>query len=172
MKDPHFRMLLGRTPLLAGVAADARQELVDAFLAHPFEAGEPILQAGAGGRTLGVLVEGRACVQARRDDRAFTVEVLEAGALFGEIAFFDADQPRTADVVAETRGVAALLPYAEYQHLVRVENPAAAVLEKAVLDVLAARIQATDAKLAELLDANRRGSFFTALRRLFGPRSA
>lgn len=172
MKDSHFRTLLARTPLLAGVAADARQGLVDAFLPHPFEAGEPILQAGRSGRTLGVLVEGRALVQARRDDQAYTVEALEPGALFGEIAFFDADQARTADVVGETRGVAALLPYAEYQHLVRVENPAAAVLEKSVLDLLARRIQTTDAKLAELLDANRRGTFRSALRRLFGPRSA
>jgi CRP-like cAMP-binding protein len=172
MDASQFQTLLGRTPLLAGVAADARDGLLQAFLPHPFAAGEPIVRAGSEGRYLGVLVEGRALVQARREDHAWTVEVLEAGAVFGEISFFDAQQARTADVVGDTAGVAALLPYADYQHLVRVESPAAEVLEKRVLDLLAARIKVTDGKLAELLVANRQGTFRSALRRMFGGRRA
>lgn len=167
-----FETLLGRTPLMAGMDTGARGDLVDRFVAHPFTAGEPILRAGSSGRHLGVVVEGRALVQARREARAFTVETLEAGAVFGEMAFFDGQLSRTADVIGATQGVAALLPFAEYQLLARDAHPAAEVLEKAILDLLAHRIQTTDDQLAALLSASRAGSFFPSLRRWFRSRRA
>lgn len=148
-----------------------RAAVAEHFVAHPFAAGEPIIRAGDAGRHLGVLLSGSAVVQARREDAAYTVELLQPGRIFGEVAFFDAQSPRTADIVGTTAGVAALLPYAAYAELVRQGSPAAEVLEKNVLDLLGHRIQATNDKLAELLEATRRGSFLETLRRLIGGRS-
>lgn len=160
--------MLTRTPLFSGLEPDARETLASCFTPHAFERQELLFRAGDGGRYLGVLLEGKALVQARLDDRAFTVEVLEPGAVFGEIAFFDPQMSRTADVIGDTRGLAALLPYSEYHQLVRAESPAAEALERQVLSLLARRLKSTDDKLAELLQATRQGGFLKALGRLFG----
>jgi len=165
-----FEASLMRSPLLSGLDAESRASLVKRFVAFPFQAGEPIIRAGDAGRHLGVLIDGMAVVQARRQDRAFTVEMLEPGRVFGEIAFFDAQSPRTADIVGTTNGTAALLTFQSYAELVRLQDPGAAILEKNVLDLLGRRIQATNDKLAELLEATQRGTFLDTLRRLLGGR--
>lgn len=165
-----FETSLMRSPLLSGMDNEARVSVVSRFTAFTFRAGDPIIRAGDAGRHLGVLLDGRAVVQARREDRAFTVELLEPGRVFGEIAFFDAQSPRTADILGTSDGTAALLSFKDYADLVRIQDPAAAVLEKNVLDLLGRRIQATNDKLAELLEATRRGTFLDTLRRLLGGR--
>jgi CRP-like cAMP-binding protein len=170
MQRTQFETLLKRSPLLAGVDPVAREQLSARFLAHPFQAGEPILRAGDPGRHLGVLLEGSALVQARRDDRAYTVELLETGRVFGEMAFFDPQSPRTADVVGTMAGVAALLPWSVYEELVRAGDPAAEVLERAVLDILSRRLASTNERLGELLEATRQGTFMSTLRRILGVR--
>ncbi len=171
MDRNHFETLLKRSPLLAGMDYSVRDTLASRFVQHPFLAGEPVIRAGDTGRHLGMLLEGNAIVQARRENQAYTVEILEPGRLFGEIAFFDAQSPRTADVIGTMPGVAALFPYRAYDELVRVGDPAAEVLEKNVVDILSKRIQATNERLAELLEATRQGTFLATLRRLFGVRS-
>ena len=107
-------------------------------------------------------------VQARRADHAFTLEKLEAGRVFGEMAFFDSQSPRTADIIGTSHGTAALLPFHAYAEMVRQEDTGAAILEKNVLDLLGQRIQATNDALAELLEATGRDSFRDTLRRWFG----
>lgn len=170
MDRAHFDALLLRTPLLSGMDLDAREGLAPRFLPHPFGPGEPILRAGDPGRHLAIVLEGSAVVQARKDDQAYTVDVMEPGAVFGEIAFFDPSSPRTADVIGKEAGVVALLPWSAYEELARRGEPAAVVLEKAVLDLLAKRIQRINAKLADLLEATRDGSWLAALRRFIGVR--
>lgn len=165
-----FESALMRSPLLSGMDAESRASVVQRFIAFPFKAGEPIIRAGDDGRHLGVLIEGSAVVQARRDSRAFTVEMLEPGRVFGEIAFFDSQSPRTADIVGTSNGTAALLTFRSYAELVRLQDPAATVLEKNVLDMLGRRIQATNQTLAELLEATRKGTFLDTLRQFFGGR--
>lgn len=166
-----FETALMRSPLLSGMDPQSRALVVKRFVAFPFRSGEPIIRAGDAGRHLGVLVEGAAVVQARRDDRAYTLEMLDSGRVFGEIAFFDAQSPRTADIVGITNGTAALLSFGDYDEMVRLQDPGAAVLEKNVLDLLGRRIQTTNDKLAELLEATRRGTFLDTLRRLIGGRA-
>jgi len=170
MNRIHFNNALKRSSLLAGMEATTRDALVSRFVAYQFESGEPIIRAGDEGRHLGVIIAGAAVVQARRKDRAFTVEILEPGRVFGEIAFFDAQSSRTADIVGTSKGTAALLSFDVYADLVRLGDPSAEVLEKNVLDLLGRRIKATNDKLAELLEATRKGTFLDTLRRLIGGR--
>ncbi len=170
MNRINFNNELKRSTLLAGMDATTRDSLIGRFEAYEFQPGEPIIRAGDVGRHLGVLIAGTAVVQARREDRAFTVEILEPGRVFGEIAFFDAQSTRTADIVGTSKGSAALLSYDVYADLVRMGDPGAEVLEKNVLDLLGRRIQATNDKLAELLEATRKGTFLDTLRRLIGGR--
>ena len=165
-----FDKALRRSTLLAGMDSTSCDAIVPRFAAFSFEAGEPIIRAGDDGRHLGVVIHGEAVVQARRNSQAFTLERLGPGRVFGEIAFFDVHSPRTADVVGTAAGTAALLPFDVYAELVQAGHPAAAVIEKNVLDLLGRRIQVTNDKLAELLEANRQGTFLDKLRAFFGGR--
>jgi CRP-like cAMP-binding protein len=67
-------------------------------------------------------------------------------------------------------GVAALLPWSVYEELVRAGDPAAEVLERAVLDILSRRLASTNERLGELLEATRQGTFMSTLRRILGVR--
>lgn len=171
MQRAHFDALLLRTPLLAGMDLASRDRLVSQFVPHPFAAGERIVRAGDPGRHLAIVLDGTAAVHARTEDQAFKVDVVGPGEVFGEIAFFDAESPRTADVVAETDGLVALLPWGAYEALARAGDPAGEVLEKAVLDLLSRRIQRINDTLGEMLEATRDGSWLAALRRFIGVRS-
>lgn len=171
MERAHFDALLLRTPLLSGMDLESRDRLAPHFIPHPFAAGEPILRAGAPGRHLAIVLDGQAAVHARKDTQSYKVDVLGPGDVFGEIAFFDADSPRTADVIGEQPGVVALLPWSAYEALARVGAPAGEVLEKAVLDLLSRRIQRINDTLGDMLEATRDGSWLAALRRFIGVRS-
>ena len=167
--DRHtFESALMRSPLFSGMGAESRAAIVKRFVVFPFRSDDPIVRAGDAGRHLGVLLDGTAVVQARRSDHAYTLEKLDSGRVFGEMAFFDAQSPRTADIIGTSHGTAALLPFHAYAEMVRLEEAGAAILEKNVLDLLGQRIQATNEMLAELLDATGRDSFRETLRRWFG----
>lgn len=168
MKRPLFDALLSRAPLLSGMDLASRDRLVPCFDPRPFSDADRILRAGSSGRVLGVLLEGHLEVQARDGDQVLTVDVLGPGDIFGEISFFDGQSPRTADVVGREDGLVALLPWNEYDALARLEDPAVEVLEKAILDLLARRIQRINGTLDELMLATRDGSWLGALRRFLG----
>lgn len=159
--------LLRTTPLLAGLDRAAQDALVWRFRPLSFEAGDELLRAGTEGSELMVLLDGFAEVYARADDKRYLVAILEPGSILGEISFFDRTRERTADVVAATRGTAALLPRAVYDELLEDENPAAESLERAVLQAVSLRMQYTNETLAELLDTHKSGGLLTHLARLY-----
>lgn len=170
MEQSQLSAHLAAAPLLAGLPPDSRASALRRFRARPFAKGQSLLRAGDSGRELGVLLTGSALIQARRNDRAFTVEVLEPGQLFGELGFFDPAATRTADVVGSADGLAAVLSFADYEAMLAEGDPAVEHIERAVLELVGNRIQATSARMAELLQANQRGDLFSTLRRLFGLR--
>lgn len=172
MERSGFDTLLAQSSLFAGLGVHGRDSLLRCFSPLAFDAGDPLIRAGDVGRTMGVVLTGRAVVQAREGDRAFTVERLEAGAVFGEMSFFDPEALRAADVIGDEPGVAALLPFAGYAALARDGSAGAAALEKNVLELLAKRVQSTDGRLAELLESTKQGTFMSTLRRFFGVRSS
>lgn len=168
MDRPTFDSALMRSPLFSGMDGQSRAAIVPRFFTFTFRPDDPIVRAGAAGRHLGVMLAGTAIVQARRSEQAYTVEHLEAGRVFGEMAFFDPQSPRTADIIGTSHGTAALLPFHTYAQMVRDEDPGAAYLEKNVLDLLGRRIQATNQTLAQLLESTGPDSFLDTLRRWFG----
>jgi len=145
---------------------DVADALSSEFSTQKFTRGEAIIRAGDSGRALGVILEGHAAVVARQEDQVFRLATLPAGTIFGEISFFDAQSPRTADVIGVTDGVAALLPATAYERFVAEGHAAAELLEKNVLHILAGRIQGTNNTLAELLHS-RGGGLLAGLARFF-----
>lgn len=147
---------------------ETREAVIGCFTAHTFDAGQPLMLTGEDGHHLGIILRGAVEIEVRRDDQALAVARLEAGDIVGEMSFFDPQLARTADVIGVEPGIVAMLPYTVYQQLVRDTAPAAEVLEKNVLDILSLRMKATNQRLAELLEANKRGGLLSALARLFG----
>jgi CRP-like cAMP-binding protein len=88
---------LSRIPLFDGLSDERRAELAAWFEVGEFEAGKRLTHEGSVEYGFLVLDEGRARVE--RDGQV--LKVLEAGDVFGEMAFFS-DGRRNADVVAET----------------------------------------------------------------------
>jgi len=138
------------------------------FAVQSFARGEALLLAGQQSRFLGVLLEGAASVQARKDSAALTLEELGPGDVFGEGGFFDPDTARTADVVARSACKVALLPWPIYLRLVQAEDRAVAVMERNLIGLVAERMRSTDGRLAGLLEAADAGTWLDALKRLFG----
>lgn len=170
MEHSQLSTLLAAAPLFATLNVRDRADAMQRFRPRAFRSGQSLLRAGDHGRELGVLLSGAALIQARRDDHAFTVERLEPGQLFGELAFFDPAATRSADVIGSADGLAAVLSFADYEVLLAQGHPAVEHIERAVLELVGHRIQATSARMAELLQANQRGDLFSTLRRIFGLR--
>jgi CRP-like cAMP-binding protein len=154
-------------PFLRSVDRETQALLIPTFRWRPFVTGEMLIREGADDRDLFLVLKGTLDVWAREGDRRFRVAQLGPGSMVGEMAFFDADCPRAADVVATSDGDLAALELETYQQLCASGDPAAGALEKAVLAALAERMLETDATLAHLLDQNRSGGLFAALARMF-----
>ena len=165
--DASIEPMLRTAPLLAGLDRAAQDSLLWRFRALPFDAGDDLITAGGTGSDLILLLDGFAEVYARSGDNRYLVAILEPGSIIGEIAFFDKEQVRTADVVGATRGTAAVLPRAVYDELLEQESPAAESLERAVLQAVSLRMQYTNETLAELLDTHKSGGLLSHLARLF-----
>jgi CRP-like cAMP-binding protein len=159
---------LRTSPLLVSLDEETQDALIPRFRPRPFRKGQTLIEAGARDRELLLLLAGTAEVYVRDGDKRFPVATLEAGAMVGEMSFFDAQAVRTADVLGGSRGLAAAMPLNVYEDLCASGHPAAAQLEQAVLQLLARRMQKTNENLADLLQRQRSGGgFLQALRRLF-----
>lgn len=165
--------LLRRSPLFQSLERRVQDEVAERVIYRSFKEGDRILEAGAPGRALLVLLKGRAEIYGRDGNTRVRLAVLEAGAVFGEIAFFSPDLPRSADVVGLSAGMVAVFSSDLFAEL-EARNPAAATaMEKAVLAVLTDRLENTNAMLAHLMDRYRSagpGSAFQWLRGLLGGR--
>ncbi len=147
--------LLRRSTLFRTLERGVQDEIAARVLYRSFKEGDRILEAGAPGRALFVLLSGQAEVYAREGSSRFRVALLEPGALFGEIAFFSPEQARTADVVGREPGMVAMLSAELYQELSRTRPLTAIAMEKAVLSVLTDRLAETNAMMAQLMDRAR-----------------
>jgi len=160
--------MLLRSPLLAEMEDTARQALALRFEARPFTSRQVLVASGSEGRELLEILAGTADVHAVEGAHRYRVAVLEPGSIVGELAFFDADAPRSAEITGTSEGIVAALPHTAYQALVAESHPAAAALERAVMGHTARRLGRTNQRLGHLLDAQRTGSLVDALGRVFG----
>jgi CRP-like cAMP-binding protein len=163
-----FRELLLRSPLLSEMDEASQHALALRFEVRPFSAGQMLMAAGSEGRELLEVLAGTADVRAVEGEHRFRVAVLEPGSLIGELAFFDADAPRSAEIIGTSEGILAALPHTAYQSLAAERHPAAAALEQAIMAHTARRLRRTNQRLSMLLDAHRTGSLVDALGRIFG----
>ena len=166
--SPDFLELLIRSPLLSEMDDACRQALALRFEVRPFSKDQVLMAAGSSGRELVEVLAGTADVHAVEGEHRFRVAVLEPGSLVGELAFFDADAPRSAEVTGTSEGILAALPHTAYQALAAERHPAAAALEKAIMAHTARRLRRTNQRLSMLLDAHRTGTLVDALGRIFG----
>lgn len=170
--QPDIVEALLRSQLMAEMRPEERRALAPRFEVRPFTAGTTLIAAGAGGRALLEILAGTADVFVREGEHRYRVAQLEPGGLAGEGAFFSGAS-RGADVVGSSEGIVAVLPYAAYLTLAREDNPAAEVLERAILANLGRRVLETNARLNALLSARNRGGLKGTLNTILGiPESA
>jgi len=128
-----MRNILRVNPIFAPLADRHRDELARGFVSHAVEAGEVILQEGAPGRGLFVLLRGRCDVSHREHDKDVVVGELSEGDIFGEISLVVFDKACTATVRSKTACVVVLLERELFQqHLMSNEAVRRAVIELAL----------------------------------------
>ncbi|MGE0499556.1 MAG: SLC26A/SulP transporter family protein [Rhizobiaceae bacterium] len=86
---------------LGGLTDDQRRLFVDAAAAKSYAAGQALCRVGDPGDGMWILLEGRVSVQLPGPEGPLRLAGIGAGALVGELALIE-EQPRSADVVAET----------------------------------------------------------------------
>ena len=160
--------MLLRSPLLATMDPAQREALALRFETRPFTPGQVLLSAGADGDELLEILAGTAEVFVRDEDTRYRIAVLEPGGLAGELTFFDADAPRSADVVGTSEGIVAALPRTAYLALAAEEALAATALERSVIRHISQRLYQTNAQLTGLIESQRTGGLVSALGRWFG----
>jgi len=165
--NPDMIEMLLRSPLLAEMDEDMRQDLALRFETRPFTAGQTLIASGAEGRALLEILAGTADVFVRDGDHRYRVAQMEPGGIAGEGAFFEGT-PRTADVIGSSEGIVAVMPWSAYVTLANEQNPAAEALERAVLGHLTRRLTETNARLSALIDARATDGFKSTFQRWFG----
>jgi CRP/FNR family transcriptional regulator, cyclic AMP receptor protein len=128
--------------------------LLDFTQAKRFGAGQEVLHAGGGGRSLYLLLEGTLEVVApgTRFGRKRPLARLEAGSVVGELSFFDGE-PRSAGVRALTAVVLAELTPDGFDRLVAKHPDLARRLLLDLGRVLAGRLRRAEAARAPSPDA-------------------
>ena len=94
---PDLVTMLGSVPLFSSLTTRQRKSIADSGKERNYPAGASIVKLGEKGVGFYLVLEGKANV--RKENRS--IATLGAGQFFGEMALFD-EQPRTADVVAES----------------------------------------------------------------------
>jgi CRP/FNR family transcriptional regulator, cyclic AMP receptor protein len=89
--------MLGSVPLFSSLTTRQRKSIADSGKERSYPAGASIVKLGEKGVGFYLVLEGKANV--RKENRS--VAALGPGQFFGEMALFD-EQPRTADVIAES----------------------------------------------------------------------
>lgn len=169
--DPALEELLRETPLLQHLDRKVQDELLARIETRRFRAGEAVIETGSSGDTLLVLLRGEVDVYAREGTSRFRVARLGPGELLGEMAFFSPRTPRSADVVGHEAGALAIVPHELYAGLCRTNPQVAASMEKAVLAVLADRLEDTNRTMATLMDRYKTSGLSAAMQwlgRFFG----
>ena len=160
--------LLRQTPLFRSLERKVQDQVSLRADFRSFKEGDRILEAGAPGRALVIVLKGTADVYAREGSRRIRVARVDSGALLGEISFFMPDHPRTADVIGKSNGLIAFIPLDVYQEWCSTSPGSAAALEKAVLSVLADRLEETNRLMAHLMTQYRSSGLTSALHWLRG----
>ncbi|MBS0201609.1 MAG: cyclic nucleotide-binding domain-containing protein [Planctomycetes bacterium] len=150
MNDELLQKLVA-TDLFRGMAGEDVRSLMAHAAVLTVAADQPVFEAGAQERALYVLLEGSVEI-------ALTVpfvqeqilDELNAVSVFGESSFFHAG-PHSVTVRSLTECTIARLERADYDQLLVSNNPTACRMGANAAEILAAKLQRTDAWITELL---------------------
>ncbi len=143
---------LSRVELLDGLSGDDLATILPACEEVRAVAGQPVITAGQSEQALYILLDGSAEVDlepARADERP--VAELVPGNVFGESSFFHASS-HSATVKARTNVRLLKLNRAPFDQLLQRGNVAALRVAANAATILAARLQAADQLIVELLE--------------------
>ncbi len=144
--------LLATAPLFQPLDKKQRVELARRFAALDVPQGTAMIQEGAAGQGLYVLVSGEADVWKRDGDEKVMLATLHAGDVFGEISLVR-DEPTTATVTAATQCTVLFLAKDLFQRLAgAIPEIAAYVEELGDERIMDTRLLMTEAASAEVLD--------------------
>ncbi len=142
---------LASSRAFANVEPDVRALLHERMTTHEFQSGERLMEQGAAGDALWVLVAGSAVVTLARGggEPERVIGFVRSGEVLGEMALLT-KEPRSASVWAEEAGVALVLSARDFDELVERHPEVAVVLTHLVADRLGG--MATDALGGKRLD--------------------
>jgi CRP-like cAMP-binding protein len=143
---------LQQIELLAGFDAEELQEFAANVTSRDCAAGEQIVSLGDESRALFLILEGRVQIElvGRLVEETLLAE-LGPKDVFGESTFFHSGAHHTTVRALEPTRLA-VLEYASYEALLKRKSAVAYHLGANAAHILAARLQATDRWLQELLD--------------------
>jgi signal transduction histidine kinase len=140
----HLRELIHQVPLFAGLTAAECNELYDSSQRLVAEPGDLIIEEGAPGETMFIVLSGELEVTKRDGGREIVLATRQAGEFLGEMALLE-KVPRSASVRAVKR-TELLSIGPEAFHSLLLHRPLAATT---VLRTVAARLRSTEASLVQ-----------------------
>lgn len=117
MRERLLNNLLATAALFRPLDRTQRFDLIRRFKAHDVAAGVTILEEGAVGRGLYVLLSGKVDVSKRDGDQKVLLATLEPGEVFGEISLVH-DEPASATVTAAAQSTVLFLAKEVFDRLV------------------------------------------------------
>lgn len=137
---------LAAVPLFSGLSADERCSLARRAGFRRMGRGQPIFLQGDPGDEFFIIMRGQVKIVCETvSGREVTLDMLEAGCFFGEMALLDGE-PRSASAVAQSQGELFVLRRTDFQTFLQV-TPQAAL---ALLANLSKRLRAADEKIQDL----------------------
>ena len=143
-----FPRLKGRNRLFADFSAADLAQVMQVSRQETYQSGEPILQEGAGGSTMYVVVRGRVSVRKLTGAKQVEIKQVGPGECFGEMAVIS-QMPRSASVVAMQSTEVVAISGAVLRSA---NQPLCMKLYRNIAALLAERIRQNDEQVVALLD--------------------
>jgi len=138
--------LLGKSFIFDALDSQARQELANFSYVKAFSKGDVILTMGEPGQSMMAIVEGTVRISMfTPNDREVTLNDLQAGDVFGEIAMLDG-QDRSASVKALTRCTLVVLERRALLDVLQ-RNPGLSIK---LIELLCQRVRRSDERMIEI----------------------
>ena len=142
----------GVSPIFNKLSIDEHQRVLSLLKHQEYPQGETILREGRSTQILWVIVRGRCeVIKKMKDGAERQLAVLEQGAVFGEMSFFE-PAPHSASVRALSDGEVTRLSRDDYDQLQQTDSLAAYKIAANIVKTLAERLRRMDEWAYELIE--------------------